>query len=210
MSWGPLLALEPQRATWSPSEPPSEVPGGRATPTLPPGSHPAIHIQPLPRTKPLEAVGRGWRAGVSLQTPQLQESPNRVSSPRTAASGLMGPRPLPEKSQRETIPLSPHARRGAGRRGSGPGLLVPGALAPESMDIAPSLPYPPQSNQEHFLRVSFIVLGGPRVERGNPSIQLTSLRGKVFARSGPFLQPLSTSPLTARGHGTWAPPPASC
>ena len=89
---------------------------------------------------------------------------------------------------------------------AGPGLPILGALAPKSMDFAPSPPYPPKSNREHFLRVSFIFLrgGDPRMERGNASIpELTYLKGKLFAHLGPFPQSFSTSPQTARGRGAW-------
>lgn len=136
-----------------------------------------------------EAVGRGWRAGVSLQTSWLQEFTNQVSSPRTTASGLVGPRPLHEKSQWETAHYCLAPQRAEGRCGCGPGLSVPGALAPKSMDVVPSQPYPPKSNQEHFLRVSVIFLGGVPVWREEtPASRVKFFEGKLFAHLGPFLR----------------------
>lgn len=156
-----------------------------------------------------EAVGRGWRAGVSLQTSWLQEFTNQVSSPRTTASGLVGPRPLHEKSQWETAHYCLAPQRAEGLCGCGPGLSVPGALAPKSMDVVPSQPYPPKSNQEHFLRVSVIFLGGSQSgERKPQHPESNSLRGS-YLHTWDHFYAFSISSLAARGFRAWAPPPSS-
>lgn len=162
----------------------SLVPGDWVLPTPAPGAYPAGPIQPVPRTKPSETVRkeRGG-AGMSPQTPQIQEYTNQASSPLSTELGLEGPSPLHDVSQWETSPLSPTPLRGQGPCGHRPALSLSPWCASSRKHGHHLLPDPilPKSNRSTFLELHLFFCGGSQDGEGKPQHpESTTSRGKFL------------------------------
>ena len=121
---------------------------------------------------------------MSLQTPQLQESPNRVSSPRTAASGLMGPRPLPEKSRWETSPLSltPGEVQAGVEAGQGSWFLV--HWLQKAWTLPPPYPILQKATRSTFLEFDLFSWGVPGWSEETPASRVNFFEGEGICTLG--------------------------
>lgn len=116
---------------------------------------------------------------MSLQTPQLQEFTNHVSSPHTRVGACGALPPCMRSHSVETARSSPSWER-SGPTWKQARALLP-ALAPRSTDIIPSQPLVSKNSQEHFLRASIISWGSQDGEGKLQHPESTALRGKLFA-----------------------------
>lgn len=171
----------------------SLAPGGWALPTPAPGAHPGGSIQPLPRTKPSEAVGREEGGQERVSKPHSSSSQPRLPHHVQQSWGLWGPAPCMTYHSGKPAHSAPRPQEVRARAETGQdSLSVLGALAPGSTDIIPSQPPSFQkAARSTFLELHLFSWGVPgwRGETQHP--ESTALRGNFCT---PFIQSFSISP----------------